>query len=235
MIRRAARALAWLLGLVVTGIALRAAATGQLDPPPLGAGIGDWAARRDPVAISVALVRLIAEAAVWYVLAVSALHAASAALHLVGGHRLADAIAVPAVRRAVRAGLGLGLVAASSVGGRDPVTTDVRAGAPVAVPADHRGGTATMRPRVFDRPSPGVARMAPAPGTWTVVPGDSLWSIAAELLADAWQRSPTDAEVDPFWRALVERNRGRLVDPGDPDLIQPGQVLEVPPLPATPA
>lgn len=242
MSRRAARALVWLLGLGAAGVALRAAATGHLAPPPLGTdGLADWAARRHPAAISIALVRLVAEVAVWYVAAVSALHAASTALHLVGGHRLADAIAVPAVRRAVRAGLGLGLAAASSVGGRDPAAVDVRADArseaplALAVPADGRRGTATMRPQAVEPAAAGVARMAPLPASWTVDRGDSLWSIAEELLADAWQRPPSDAEVDPFWRALVERNRGRLVDPGDPDHIEPGQVLEVPPLPSSPA
>jgi nucleoid-associated protein YgaU len=94
-------------------------------------------------------------------------------------------------------------------------------------------GTASMRPGVAR--GGGVAQMVPVvpggPTTWVVGPGDSFWSIAEELLADAWGRPPTDAETDPVWRGLVERNRGRLVDPGDPDAIHPGQVFEVPPLP----
>lgn len=241
MTRRAGRALAWLLGLLAAGIALRLAATGDLAAPPLGSldDLTGWADAREPVATSVAIVRLVAEAAVWYVLALSALHAASSAVRLAGGHRLADALALPGARRLVQAGLGFGLAAASSVGGRDEVSApDAVTMAPAKAPlvtqtrVDERRGTATMRPHLADQVAPGVAQMAPVPTTWTVAAGDSFWSIAEELLADAWQRPPSDAEIDPFWRALVERNRGRLADPADPDLIHPGQVFEVPPLPS---
>ena len=240
MTRRAGRAAAWLLGLLSAGILLRLAATGDLAGPPTGSldELTDWADAREPAATAVALVRLAAEVAVWYLLAVSMLHAAATVLRAAGGHRLADAIATPGVRRLVRAGLGLGLAAASSVGGREEatgtagtVTMTPVVEAPVVTQSriEDPGGTATMRQQLA--PESGVAQMVPAPSTWTVAPGESLWSIAEELLADAWQRPPSDAETDPFWRALVERNRDRLVDPADPDLIHPGQVFEVPPLP----
>lgn len=243
MTSRAGRAAVWLLTLLVAGVALRAASTGDLAAPPLGSlhGLTGWAEAREPAATSIAVARLVAEVAVWYVLAISALHAASGALRVAGGHRLADALALPAVRRTVRAGLGLGLAAASSIGGRDHVSgpgvatmTPVDATDTTETGAHARGGTATMRPQVLDGTSSGVARTAPTPATWTVAPGESLWSIAEELLADAWRRPPADGEIDPFWRSLVERNRGRLVDQADPDLIHPGQVLEVPPLPSPP-
>jgi nucleoid-associated protein YgaU len=42
-------------------------------------------------------------------------------------------------------------------------------------------------------------------------------------------RVPTDEETDPYWRALVEANRDRLVDPDNPDLIFSGQQLVLPP------
>ena len=238
MSARASRAAVWLIGLVGAGALLRLAGTGELTAPPLGS-LGDlsaWAEAREPAAAAIALVRLVAEVSVWYVLGVSALHVAAGALRLSGGHRLADALALPGVRRTVHAGLGLGLVAASSVGGRDadPDPRGTATMTPVVeapAVAQHRlgdpRGTATMRPLPC-----GVAQMAPAPTTWTVAAGDSFWSIAQELLADTWGRAPSDAEVDPFWRTLVEVNRGRLVDPADPDLIHAGQVFEVPPLPS---
>ncbi|NJP49953.1 LysM peptidoglycan-binding domain-containing protein [Streptomyces sp. SBST2-5] len=50
-------------------------------------------------------------------------------------------------------------------------------------------------------------------GSYTVRRGDSLWSIADSL------------EVDGGWRALYERNQRVVGD--DPDLILPGQTLEV--------
>lgn len=240
MTPRAGRAIAWLLGLVAIGTLLRLAATGDLASPPLGA-LGDltrWAGGREPVAAAIALVRLAAEASVWYVLAVSGLHALSSGLRVAGGRRLADALAVPAVRRLVHAGLGIGLAAASSVGGRDQgsaagtATMAPVADAPLATEPqiDDGAGTASMRPQVGDHG--GVAQVAPAPTTWTVAPGESLWSIAEELLGEVWQRPPSEAEIDPVWRQLVERNRARLVDPADPDLIHAGQVLDVPPLPS---
>lgn len=246
MTGRAGRPAAWLLGLLVAGALLRLAATGDLAGPPAGSldQLTAWADAREPAAAAVALVRLAAEVAVWYLLAVSALHAAATVLRTAGGHRLADAIATPGVRRLVRAGLGLGLAAASSVHGQEEahapgaVTMTPVAESPLVTQAriEDPGGTATMRPQLA--PETGVAQMVPsaatAPATWTVAPGESLWTIAEELLADTWQRQPTDAEVDPFWRALVERNRDRLVDPVDPDLIHPGQVFEVPPLPPAP-
>lgn len=240
MTRRAGRAAAWLLGLLCAGVLLRTAATGDLSAPPVGSvdDLTTWADEREPVATAVALVRLVSELSVWYLLAVSALHAGAAVLRVAGAHRLADTVATPAVRRLVRAGLGLGLAAASSVGGREEATapgtatmTPVpRAALVTQTRIEHPTGTATMRPQ--PAPESGVAPMVPvAPATWTVAPGESLWSIAEELLTEAWRRPPSDAEIDPFWRALVEGNRARLVDPADPDLIHPGQVFEVPPLP----
>lgn len=241
--RPAARGVTWLLGLLSVGLALRLAATGDLAAPPMASldGLSGWVDARRPAAAAVALARLTAELSAWYLLAVSALHAIAGATRAAGGHRLADAIATPAVRRLVRAGLGLGLAAASSVGGQDevgaPGTVTMTPVAESPVVSQTRtpepGGTASMRPGVAR--DAGVAQLVTAapggPTTWVVGPGDSFWSIAEELLADAWGRPPTDAETDPIWRGLVERNRGRLVDPGDPDAIHPGQVFEVPPLP----
>lgn len=61
--------------------------------------------------------------------------------------------------------------------------------------------------------------------------GDSLWRIAAQELADGLGRAPTDAEVVPYWRRVIAQNRAGLPDPDDPDLILPGQRVELPPLP----
>lgn len=67
-----------------------------------------------------------------------------------------------------------------------------------------------------------------AAGTHVVVSGESFWSIARELLAVELGRAPTDAEVVPVWRRLIEANHDRLVVPGEPDLIFPGQQLVLP-------
>jgi nucleoid-associated protein YgaU len=70
----------------------------------------------------------------------------------------------------------------------------------------------------------------PASGTYVVRAGDSFWRIAADRLAGATgQQHPDERRIAHYWRALVADNRDRLVRPGDPDLLRPGQVLQLPP------
>lgn len=238
---RRARAAGWILGLVAAATLLRLAGRGELAAPPVTSldALTAWVDGRSPATAAIALLRLGAELSAWYALGLCALHAASHLLGSARGHRVADALTVPAARRAVRAGLGLGLVAASSVAAPDAqplgrvtaTAVSVEVGTATMQPVPHPGGTATMRPVP---PPPEVASPPAAPATWTVAAGESLWSIAGELLADAWGRPATDPEIAPYWHHLVTANRGRLVDPADPDLIHPGQVLEVPAVPSRP-
>ena len=65
---------------------------------------------------------------------------------------------------------------------------------------------------------------------YEVVAGDNLWVIAKRALADAWGRTPSDGEIAPYWRSLIEDNRPRLRS-ADPDLIYPGELLELPTVP----
>jgi nucleoid-associated protein YgaU len=62
-----------------------------------------------------------------------------------------------------------------------------------------------------------------------VGPGDSFWSIAEDVLASPAASPPGEREVGRYWRRLVDANRDRLVDPGNPDLLLPGQELVLPP------
>ena len=70
---------------------------------------------------------------------------------------------------------------------------------------------------------------------WEVVDGDHFWSIAETVLTTTWERPPTDAEVTPYWRQLVDANRDALLPPHDPDLIHPGQQFTIPNPPTDPA
>lgn len=79
-------------------------------------------------------------------------------------------------------------------------------------------------------PGPGAA----GPAEWEIQPGDHLWSVAERTLAQTWSLDPTDDEVAPYWRRLIEANRDRLADPTNPDLVLPGQVLALPPPPPSP-
>jgi DNA-binding SARP family transcriptional activator len=84
-------------------------------------------------------------------------------------------------------------------------------------------------------PSAPPATSADTPVTLvTVEPGDSMWSIAECQLEARWQREVSDAELGPYWAEVVDANRDRLLPPGDPDLIYPGQQIVVPPAPADP-
>jgi hypothetical protein len=67
-----------------------------------------------------------------------------------------------------------------------------------------------------------------SPGQHIAAPGDHLWGIAEQELARRLGRPPTDDEVAPYWRAVIDANRDRLAVPGDPDLILPGQVIVLP-------
>ena len=57
--------------------------------------------------------------------------------------------------------------------------------------------------------------------------GDHLWKISATHLADTFGREPVSAEMAPYWVDVIEENRATLRS-GDPDLIYPGEVVELP-------
>ncbi len=73
-----------------------------------------------------------------------------------------------------------------------------------------------------------------ATGPVTVTDGDHFWSLAHDRLAASWGRAPTDDELTPYWSEMLLLNEDRLLPPGDPDLIHPGQELMYPPVPRPP-
>jgi nucleoid-associated protein YgaU len=83
-------------------------------------------------------------------------------------------------------------------------------------------------------PSP-PAGPAPKPGRGTtqqVAPGDSLWTIAGNHLArttGGGAGEPTTDQVTAYWERVKDANRGRLRS-GDPDLIEPGETIVLPPV-----
>jgi hypothetical protein len=242
-------------------VLLRVAATGELAPPPPvpGEAIDRWLVDRPPAVAALAVLRLGTEVVVWCVLAVLTVHALAGATRRLRdlGSWTGD-LAGPATGHLLTGCVGLGL-ATASLPDEAPAAEAVRAlgrtPTPVfdSVPADQ--GTATMRPTpgggaargaggsargsagggtatAAPRSVPPVPVHAVTPSTWRVEPGESFWSMAAEILEGAWGRPPDDGEIGPYWRDLVDLNRSRLVN-GDPDLVLPGQVFEVPrpPLP----
>ena len=67
-----------------------------------------------------------------------------------------------------------------------------------------------------------------AAATWTVKTGDSFWRIAQEKINERVGHFATEAEVAPYWLRIISANAAELVDPGNPDLLTPGQVLALP-------
>lgn len=114
-------------------------------------------------------------------------------------------------------------------------TETLHAGWQLLLPAD-----ATLPDGLPAPPSdPTTASPAPIPSpasqqttrTVTVKEGDHFWGTAEQALKQAWGRPPTDEEITPYWRIVVQANLERLLPPHDPDLIYPGQqfVLPTPP------
>lgn len=72
---------------------------------------------------------------------------------------------------------------------------------------------------------------APANGalseTVIVAKGDHLWKISKRHLETRMQRLPANSEINPYWREVIEQNLDNLRS-GDPDLIYPGEVIEMP-------
>lgn len=198
-----------------------------------------WVGGRSAPTAAMAVLRLLALALGWYLLAVTAI---GVVLRLVRAGQLvtvADVVTLPFVRSMVQAGLGLGVAGASVAAVASLATQPPRPPtvADLALGADHEplvtlvAETAPVLRRLPEVAPPPVATEAPR---WTVAPGDHLWSIAERTLAGAWQRTPAEAEVLPYWEQVVARNRASLADPANPDLLFPGQELVLPPPPPGP-
>ena len=83
---------------------------------------------------------------------------------------------------------------------------------------------------VDDAPArdPGAREHAGPDGrTHVVVPGDHLWALAEGELATGATSAPSMAEVDGYWLRVVRANPQL----GDPDLLFPGDVIVLPPVP----
>lgn len=108
----------------------------------------------------------------------------------------------------------------------DPPTMRRRPGtAPPRVPTGAEGdraASADERPGTTGRPDP--SRVVPA--RHTVQRGESFWTIAEGMVQG--RPGPADtAAVAAVWQQLVDLNAEHLVDPGNPDLLHTGQVIDL--------
>jgi hypothetical protein len=213
----------WLGGLVATVLVLARPQRAALAPPPLSPdGWMAWASDRTPLEAATAVLRIGALAAAGYLLAVTLLGLAAVLLRrrrvVVGLARWSP----PVVRWCLGAWLAGALAAGPAAAGASPPPTMV------LLPDEDPAPPPAPVP-----PAPEEPAVVPAPSvpTTTLGPGDHLWSVAARTLATAWGRPPADREVAPYWRLLVELNRSSLPNPADPDLVFPGDVVRLPPVP----
>jgi hypothetical protein len=99
------------------------------------------------------------------------------------------------------------------------------------VPADAtvaaEGATAATAERPGGAPLDG-ATPPNRPDEHVVVAGESLWTIARDVVTAAIGRVPTDAEIAGYWLDLIEVQRPFLAYPDDPDLIFPGERVRLP-------
>jgi nucleoid-associated protein YgaU len=238
--RRLAGIGGWLLALSGAVVALQLSGRGALAAPPLTdpGSWPAWVAGRDPVMAAFALVRLAAVAAAWYLVAVTAVGIVLRTCGAVGMVTAADLVTVAPVRRMLAGTMSLGLAASGAMGIIGPASRltvaaaaqATQSPAPAATP-----GTVTMHqltPAAPDPPAPAAASPQAAadhPGDrWTVAPGQCFWSIAESVLTAHLGRLPSDAEIVPYWRGLIDANRDELAQRDNPDLVFPGQTFAVP-------
>jgi nucleoid-associated protein YgaU len=195
-------------------------------PPPSPSGWVAWASGRAPVEAAAAVLRIGALAAAGYLLAVTVLGLAAVLLR----RRRAVAALARWAPPVVRWFLGAWLAGALATG---PAAAEGPSPPPTMVLLPDEDPAPVPPAPVPVPTAPRAPAVVPAPSvpTTTLGPGDHLWSVAARTLATAWGRSPADREVASYWRLLVELNRSSLPNPSDPDLVFPGDVVRLPPVP----
>lgn len=150
----------------------------------------------------------------------------AAAVAAVAGAYLAAGMACDAVRAVTRLRLpGLPSMRPVFAAATMLVVLGRVAPAPAAVPppAQRLGGGLPVPTAIV-----AATGQPPADAEYVVAAGDSLWAIAERRLQAEGRAASVD-EIAGYWRAIYAANAG-LVGP-DPDLIHPGQVLELPEMP----
>jgi hypothetical protein len=251
--RRAAPLVVWSLALLAGVTVFHALGAGPLAAPPLlePSAWGRWAAGRDPLVATVAVLRLVVLALAWYLVGVTTVGLVGRLARAARLVRLADALTVPWVRRLLQQALGVGL-ATAMVGAASPLTATTPAPRPAAAaPASAEDGAEVRLTRASEvrlaRADAAEVRLtrvedtgdevrlrrvggevAAADREHEVRAGESFWTVARDRLATELGRPPSDEEVVAAWQRLIAHNRDRLVDPDNPDLLFPGQRLLLP-------
>lgn len=183
------------------------------------ADLGGWLVLAPPADAVVAVLRLVALTASGWLLASTLVYTATGMLRRRSA--LLGRLTLPLVRRVADRAVALVLVT-SGMGGTALAATEL------VPPGAH---SVTGEPAPAPAPAPGGDVATSTQGwqrAWVVAEGQHLWGIARALLEEERpSEAPTDREVHARWIALLEANADGFVS-GDPDLIHPGEVLDVP-------
>jgi nucleoid-associated protein YgaU len=242
----ALRRVGWLAGLAGTIWWLATAGSWAPLPAPDPAAVADWAGTHPPAALAAALVRAVALLATGYLTVVSVV-----LLTTNSGRRVMRPVLGA---RFVAVALGISLVPTTAAAARTTPTIPPPAVIEVVATPVPAPGTIELVGPLRPVPAPVVMELlAPeppahdsvpttptpvdgdnrpagaAPPAYVVQPGDHLWGIASDALAAHLGSTPTDRQLWPYYRAVLDANVDRLVVPDEPDLIYPGQTFVLPP------
>lgn len=196
-------------------------------PPVAPATILPWYEEVGPALVAAAGLRVAAAAGCAWVLLASLLQV-GAGLRPLGPLRAAADRLSPAVLRRLA---GTAVAVSMSVGVAGPAGAGDGTGSPgtaVMVVLDEEQPASPAIPVPVSAPQAPAPAPAPRPAEVRVAPGDSFWRLAEVAVAHAQGAAPDEDDVARYWRRLVEANRERLVDPGNADLLLPGQVVALP-------
>ena len=233
----------------ISGLVLHRVGVGGVAAPPWRSwgALQRWYETVGPGAAIVAGVRLLTMGVcVWLVVACG-LQILAATFRRASLRGLADRVSPRVVRSLAGGATSLSVIAGLAIPAAAFGPPDAAPGTAVMVPLDTTTTTTTEPPvepppttttapststtttTVPPSPPPPAAPVVPvAPARVSppltaevvVVPGDSFWSIAVD--------EAEGRDVTTYWQALIEANRDRLVDPSNPDLLYPDQVLRLP-------
>lgn len=194
------------------------------DLPSVGwSDVGAWLDATPPEDAILAIVRVVALAGTWYLVATTLLVMLASVTKIPALVRGVRIVALPGLRRAIEG------VAAVSIA-TAPLVTATPAFASTPAPSEMPMELPAYSPTPAGdtdayEPTPASDMAERSDRIHVVLNGESLWSIAEDAIPD---ETPDRATVvDAYWRVLLELNAGTLRS-GDPNLIYPGEVIRLP-------
>lgn len=247
----------WLTACTAALAALWSVEEPRFDLPPANPDTWSrWVSGRESLDAAAGVSRLLATLALSYLLVVSVAHllalawgpaglcrltrrlspgpvAALAATAVLGGSPLAAAMGTPAGLTAD--GDGSGEIPAPVMRVIEDDTSPTTTTVPVTtIPSPRTTDPSpdttapTTAPTTTPQPAPPGAAEDATSMDYAVGAGENLWVIAEQQVRLNLGHEATEAEIRDYWLALMDLNAPRMVEPGNPNLLLPGQVLRLP-------